>query len=201
MQRAVVGLGMACAMLLALAWPASASRGIQFGRGDRQAIGVSGVLTLRSDGGIIATCNLLLTFETDGTIYKGVLVLPTWEFIVSPSSLTSCSFPISPGATVNTAVLLSYLGFSGTLPSITGIDLAALPLSMTIGTVFYPTPCIYTSYGRVRLSIGSGSFRGIEFNSMVLTTNPGSPPSCPGSWTISGALRTFLGSPPGVTLI
>lgn len=199
MQRLVVGLGLACAMLLALAWPAQASRGVQIARGGSQTIGASGVLTLRS-GAITVTCNALLSIATDGTIFK-VPSLPSWESFTQPSSLSGCTFPMTSGAQlVNTDILLRYLGFTGTLPSITGIDLEALHFGITVSMFGGPAGCLYTNDIRVRLSVnaGTGTLRAVEFNSATLITSPG---LCPASWTISGALSTLLAPAPVVVLV
>jgi hypothetical protein len=199
MQRAVVGLGIACAMLLALAWPAQASRGIQIGRGSSQTIGVSGVLTL-TGGGFTVTCSALLSISTDGTIYK-VPSLPSWESFVQPSSLSNCTFPMTPGTqSVNTDILLRYLGFTGGLPSIAGIELEALHFGITVG-VLGVAGCLYTNDVRTRVLVNAatGALTGVEFSSATLVTSPGGP--CPASWTMRGILSTFLAPPPSVTLV
>lgn len=134
-MRGQVGALLAMLVLAFTASSSSASRGIQLGAGGSQTIGVGGNVTINSG---LATCDLLMTIQSDGIILKRS---GSQGERFTAATISNCRGGMVTAARALLPFDLEYSSFSGTLPIPTDLNMvsnaAAIAVTTPVGVCLY----------------------------------------------------------------
>lgn len=187
-----VALGLLVAAVGLVSGTAQASRGVSL---SATTISASGQLTL--NGSVICTVSLTLVARSS-TVTKTV---GTTQANVTAGTITACSgLGMQRGTVLIPAggIPVQYASFSGTLPSITSININAINPGFEItGTL---ATCLYQgNLNGIRFVVSGGRVTAASFTgSNALPLSRGTL-FCPSTGTITGSLA--VAAPPTVTLV
>lgn len=167
---------------------ASASSGIQLGAGFLTA---SGVIT-KNNGQ--STCDVQVTFSTDGVIAKTTSLTPFPGEHFAAGSIRNCRGMLNANGHTFTGGSIRYHSFTGTLPNITGIRLVLLGVSITLSTIV--GNCTYGGdLSPVTVTVAGGVATGVSFTGSAALPRLSGSALCPASSTLSGALTASAPAP------
>lgn len=184
----------AVAVVAVAAPTATAATGIQVGAGFLTASGV-----IRKNAGQ-STCDVQITFSTDGVIAKTTSLTPFPGEHFAAGSIRNCR-----GSLLNanghsfSGGSIRYHSFIGTLPNITGIRLVLLGVSITLSTL--AGNCTYGGdLSTVTATVAGGVATGVDFSGSAALPRVSGSALCPSSMALSGAL-TASAPVPSVRLV